>query len=305
MTYHRLETKEGDRFYREAGAGEPIVLLHCSSGSSGAWTPVMNHLGQDYRVLVPDLLGYGRTEPWPRDAPLGLDAELGVVEALLDVAGRPAHLVGHSYGGTVALRAARRFPRQVASLTLIEPVAFHLLRHADEPDGWREIAALAERHVALVGEGRDAAAAEAFVTYWMGPKAGQQMPDAARDSAVRTAAKVAAEWRLMFAAEDDRDAIARDRRSDAAHLRRAHPHAGTAGGRGPPPSPAPRPAPRDCRRRSHEPADASGKHCRGYPAPCGFHKSPTSLGRMTVPAIELLLARQGARGRSHRKSGWA
>jgi pimeloyl-ACP methyl ester carboxylesterase len=208
MTYHRLETKEGDRFYREAGAGEPIVLLHCSSGSSGAWVPVMNHLGQDYRVLAPDLLGYGRTAPWPRDAPLGLDAELGVVEALLDVAGRLAHLVGHSYGGTVALRAARRFPRQVASLTLIEPVAFHLLRRADEPDGWREIAALAERHEALVGEGRDAAAAEAFVTYWMGPKAGQQISDAARDSAVRTAAKVAAEWRLMFAAEDDRDAIA-------------------------------------------------------------------------------------------------
>jgi pimeloyl-ACP methyl ester carboxylesterase len=207
MTYHRLETKEGDRFYREVGAGEPIVLLHCSSGSSGAWAPVMNHLGQDYRVLAPDLLGYGRTAPWPRDALLAPDAELGVVGALLDVAVRPAHLVGHSYGGTVALRAARRFPR-VASLTLIEPVAFHLLRRANEPDGWREIAALAERHVALVGEGRDAAAAEAFVTYWTGPKAWQQMLDAARDSAVRTAAKVAAEWRLMFAAEDDLDAIA-------------------------------------------------------------------------------------------------
>jgi pimeloyl-ACP methyl ester carboxylesterase len=208
MTYHRLETIEGDRFYREAGAGEPIVLLHCSSGSSGAWAPVMNHLGQDYRVLAPDLLGYGRNAPWPRGAPLGADAELGVVEALLDVAGRPTHLVGHSYGGTVALNAARRYPRRVASLTLIEPVAFHLLRRADEPDGWREIAALAERHLALVGEGRDAAAAEAFVTYWTGPQAWQQMPDAARDSAVRTAAKVAAEWRLMFAAEDDLEAIA-------------------------------------------------------------------------------------------------
>jgi pimeloyl-ACP methyl ester carboxylesterase len=114
---------------------------------------------------------------------------------------------GNSYGGTVALNAARRFPRQVASLTLIEPVAFHLLRHADEPDGWREIAALAVRHLALVGEGRDAAAAEAFVTYWTGRKGWQQMPDAARDNAVRAAAKVAAEWRLMFASEDDRDAI--------------------------------------------------------------------------------------------------
>jgi len=176
MTYHRLETTEGDRFYREAGAREPIVLLHCSSGSSGAWMPVVNHLAQDYRVLAPDLLGYGRSAPWPRDALLRPDAELGIVEALLNGAGRAAHLVGHSYGGTVALRAARCFPRQVANLTLIEPVAFNLLRRADEPDGWREIAALAERHLALVGEGRDAAAAEAFVTYWTGPKAWHQMP---------------------------------------------------------------------------------------------------------------------------------
>jgi pimeloyl-ACP methyl ester carboxylesterase len=208
MTYHRLETKEGDHFYREAGAGEPIVLLHCSSGSSGTWAAIMNLLGQDYRVLAPDLLGYGRSAPWPRNAQLGPVDELGVVEALLEVVGGPAHLVGHSYGGTVALTAAGRFPREVASLTLIEPVAFHLLRRADEPDGWREIAALAERHLALVGEGRDTAAAEAFMSYWAGPKAWQQMPDAARDSVVRTAAKVAAEWRLMFAAEDDRDAIA-------------------------------------------------------------------------------------------------
>src|SRR6516225_1212976 len=203
MTYHRLETREGDRFYREAGAGEPIVFLHCSAGSSGAWVPVMTELGRDYRVLAPDLLGYGRSAPWPRDVPLASDGELGVLEALLDVIGRPVHVVGHSYGGTVALSAAQRFPLRVASLTLIEPVAFHLLRRADERDGWREIAALAERYLALIREGQDAAAAEAFVTYWTGPKAWQQMPGAARDSAVRSAAKVAAEWLLMFATEDN------------------------------------------------------------------------------------------------------
>jgi len=207
MTYRRLETREGDRFYREAGAGEPVVFLHCSSGSSGAWAPVMEHLAPGYRLLAPDLLGYGRNAPWPRKAALAPDGELGVVEALLDVAGQPVHLVGHSYGGTVALSAASRFPRRVASLTLIEPVAFQLLRGADELDGWREIAALAERHLALVSQGLDAAAAEAFVTYWTGPKAWQRMPDAARDSAVQSAVKVAAEWLLMFAAENDLDAI--------------------------------------------------------------------------------------------------
>jgi pimeloyl-ACP methyl ester carboxylesterase len=209
MTYHRLETKEGARFYREAGVGEPVLLLHGSSGSSGAWLSAMEHLSRGYRALAPDLLGYGRSAPWPRDAAVAPEAELGVVQALLDVAGRPVHLVGHSYGGTVAINAARRFPKHVASLTLIEPVAFQLLRRANEPDGWGEVKALAERHLALVGEGQDAAAAEAFVAYWMGPKACQQMSDAARDNAVRTAAKVAAKWRLMFVAEDDLEVIAR------------------------------------------------------------------------------------------------
>src|SRR5262249_4213097 len=106
------------------------------------------------------------------------------------------------------LSAARRFSGKVASLTLIEPVAFQLLRRADQPDGWREVANLAARHVALVDEGRDTAAAEAFVAYWVGSKAWGDMPDAARDSAVRTAAKVAAEWRLMLATEDDPEAVA-------------------------------------------------------------------------------------------------
>jgi pimeloyl-ACP methyl ester carboxylesterase len=207
MTYHRLKTKEGDRFYREAGAGEPVLLLHCSSGSSGAWLPVMEHLSRDYRALAPDLLGYGRSAPWSRDAVLLPGAELGVIRALLDVVRRPAHLVGHSYGGTVALDAARRFPEHVASLSLIEPVAFHLLRRADEPDG-REVRTLAEHYLALLDVGQDAAAAEAFVDYWTGPKAWQQMAEAVRDNAVRSAAKVAAEWRLMLATAADLETIA-------------------------------------------------------------------------------------------------
>lgn len=208
MTYHCLRTKEGERFFREAGVGAPVVLLHCSAGSSAAWLPVMNDLCRDYRLLAPDLLGYGRGAPWPAGKVLLQDEELGFVDALLALAGRPVHLVGHSYGGAIALRAAIRFAPQIASLTLIEPVAFHLLRQAGAPDGWGEIAALAERHVGLAVEGRDAAAADMFLSYWMGAQAAQ-LPEASRDTAVRTAAKVAAEWQLMFAMADDRDALAR------------------------------------------------------------------------------------------------
>jgi pimeloyl-ACP methyl ester carboxylesterase len=208
MTYRELQTKDGQRFYLEAGAGEPIVLLHCSAGASGAWMPVIGHLGPNFRALAPDLLGYGRSAPWPRGGALRTDSELVAVEALLDAVGRPVHLVGHSYGGTVAINAARRLAQRVASLTLIEPVAFHLLRHGDEPDGWREIAALAERHVALVSEGRDAEAAEAFTRYWMGRAAWQRMAEAARAGIARTMPKVAAEWQLMLAAEPDLETVA-------------------------------------------------------------------------------------------------
>lgn len=209
MTCRHLQTKNGRCFYLEAGAGEAIVLLHCSAGNGGAWIPVIDQLGPGLHALAPDLRGYGLNAAWPRGAPLRREDEIGVVEALLDAAGQRVHLVGHSYGGTVAINAVQRFPHRVASLTLIEPVALHLLRRADEPQGWREIVTLAERHLASVAAGRDAEAAEAFTSYWSGQSAWQQMPEAGRDSIVRTMPKVAAEWQLMLAAEDNLEAVAR------------------------------------------------------------------------------------------------
>jgi pimeloyl-ACP methyl ester carboxylesterase len=88
MSHKSLEIRDRRNFYLDEGTGEPIVLLHCSSGSSSAWKPVIARLSEDYRALAPDLLGYGRNATWPRGAVLRLDDELAVVEALLDLAGR-------------------------------------------------------------------------------------------------------------------------------------------------------------------------------------------------------------------------
>src|SRR5262249_60023903 len=63
-------------------------------------------------------------------------------------------------------------------------------------------------HIALTAQGHDIEASRAFITYWMGSAAWQQMPAAVRDSIIRTMPKVAAEWRLMFALHDDLDTIA-------------------------------------------------------------------------------------------------
>jgi pimeloyl-ACP methyl ester carboxylesterase len=209
MTYHSVETENrGTCFYLDTGSGTPVLLLHCGSGSGDAWMPVIKNLGQNYRALAPDLLGYGRNSPWPVDATLTLESELQAIEPLLDVASEPIHLVGHSYGGAIALAAAQRHPGRIASMTLIEPVAFQLLREADETDSWREIVSLAERHIALVAEGKHAEAAGLFMGYWIGPAAWQSLHDIVRNNIIQTMPKTAAEWKMMLAMESDLRSIA-------------------------------------------------------------------------------------------------
>jgi pimeloyl-ACP methyl ester carboxylesterase len=159
-------------------------------------------------VLVPDLLGYGRTTGWSPGQRLGVDDEFRLIEALLDRLGQPAHVVGHSYGGAVAIDAARRFGDRIASVAAIEPVAFHLLRLGAEPDTWREIAHIAHRHINFVAAGRDVEAAEAFVGYWVGYGAFGHLPEPMRAAVIAAMPKVAAEWQLMFAAEQGLAAIA-------------------------------------------------------------------------------------------------
>jgi pimeloyl-ACP methyl ester carboxylesterase len=208
MSDNHPETRTDGLFYDEAGGGTPIVLLHCGAGSSSNWGAVSEDLSTTYRILAPDLLGYGRNQPWPRDADLTRDSELVNVAALFDIAGEPVHLVGHSYGGTVAINAAKRFPERIASLTLIEPVAFQLLKAAGRPDEWGEIVELANRHLALTAEGRDMEAAEAFITYWTTTSTWRHISAAMRENIARTMTKIAAEWRLMFRVENDLGQIA-------------------------------------------------------------------------------------------------
>jgi pimeloyl-ACP methyl ester carboxylesterase len=73
------------------------------------------------------LIGYTDGPPWSADRPLTLDEEAAWIERWIDGAGAPVHLVGHSYGGAVALKVAQRRPERVRSLILYEPVLFRLL----------------------------------------------------------------------------------------------------------------------------------------------------------------------------------
>src|SRR5262245_54736643 len=120
----------------ETGRGETVVLLHASASSGAQWRSLTDVLQGRWHVLAPDFHGYGRTDPRPEPALPGVGDDAALVDAILGQSTGRFHLVGHSYGGAVALRLAADRPTRLLSLTLIEPVAFHLLGRA--PDGTRE-----------------------------------------------------------------------------------------------------------------------------------------------------------------------
>ena len=150
--------------YLELGNGEPVVLLHSSGSSSAQWRALAERLGDRYRVIAPDLYGYGGTAHWPGGRPFHLECEAEIVLALLERVNDRAHLVGHSYGGAVALHVAGSRCDLLRSLTLIEPVAFNLLRKSDAP-ALTEITDVAQSVARAVACGEYVAGFGRFVDY--------------------------------------------------------------------------------------------------------------------------------------------
>lgn len=111
-----------------AGRGIPVVALHCSGAQGQAFRGLLPVMDQEFCLTCPDLYGYGRSESLPEPQRLSLEDDADLVADLLRRFDRPVHLVGHGYGGAVALQVAADYNRYVASLSLYEPTSFHLLK---------------------------------------------------------------------------------------------------------------------------------------------------------------------------------
>lgn len=168
---------------RVEGTGEPVLLLHSAGFSGSQWAKLAAALKDRYRVIVPDLHGYGDSSPWPSKEKFSHEQDVEFLARYLDGLRDPAHIVGHSYGAFVALQLALRRPVRLRSLALFDPVAFGVLRSAGHARGTMDIEKASSALAGpLVSEqtGGDETWVRSFIDYWNGAGSFDAMPEAKR-----------------------------------------------------------------------------------------------------------------------------
>ena len=179
---------------------ETVIALHCSGSGAGQWRALAEALAPQAALVAPEQYGTVSAGPWPGTKAFSLADEAQHIIGLLDDAAQPVHLVGHSYGGGVALHAALARPDAVASVSLYEPSAFYLLRAAG-PAAAKELAEI-EGIVADVREGIATgnydAAMRSFIDYWCGLGAWQGMKPNLKDALLRWSPKALLDFHALL-----------------------------------------------------------------------------------------------------------
>jgi pimeloyl-ACP methyl ester carboxylesterase len=189
----------------------PVIALHCSGAGAGQWRQLGETLGPAYTLFAPEHYGCERTGPWTGTHAFTLADEAVRTIDLVDRCRGQVHIVGHSYGGGVALHVALARPERIASLALYEPSAFHLLKALGDKGG----AALAEilRIARETGEGVIAGdyarAVAAFVEYWGGEGAWAALRPSVQAALIRWVCKAPLDFRALIEEPTQLSAYAR------------------------------------------------------------------------------------------------
>ena len=158
-----------------------VICLHASGGSGAQWRVLDNALRPAFRVLTPDLHGHGDAPAWAGARRDIVGADAARVAAIAASVNGDVHLVGHSYGGAIALRVARDHPSLIKSVAVYEPVVLRAL--FDYNPNHRSAAEVVEIARAIrrdLNGGDRMRAAHRFLRYWSGEGAWARLADERR-----------------------------------------------------------------------------------------------------------------------------
>ncbi len=184
--------------FAETGKGPVLLFLPGSYSTVAAWRPVQRLLKPGLRLVTTSLCGYGNSADTRTRGDAGMQHEVQLVEAVARHVGQPVHLVGHSFGATVALATALAGRVPVLSLSLFEANPMDIIREQDGGDLYRHTLRVSLDFEAAVDAGEPDAPAR-IIDFWGGAGAFAGMPEAVREYCRKTARVNVLDWRCDFA----------------------------------------------------------------------------------------------------------
>ena len=154
--------------FSDEGTGPPVILLHSSGTGREQWRRLTNQLRNRYRMIAVNLMGYGETSTWPVGRTQSLADQATLVATVADSVEGNIRLVGHSFGGAVAMKSALALGARVDRLVLFEPNTFYLLALHGYDAADAEIRAVRDHFKAHGEVGDWEAVAANFIDHWNG-----------------------------------------------------------------------------------------------------------------------------------------
>jgi pimeloyl-ACP methyl ester carboxylesterase len=178
----------------EAGSGPTVLLVHSSVAGARQWRQLVSDLEDRFHLIAVNLFGYGRTPAWSGRSTQKLEDQARLVEAIAPKGDRKFSLIGHSFGGSVAMKAAAKLGACVDKLILLEPNPFYLLEQHGRHEAFGESVGLRDCVKNNGKADRWPIAAERFANYWGGDGTWAAMPDERRATFVEAMKPNFHEW---------------------------------------------------------------------------------------------------------------
>jgi pimeloyl-ACP methyl ester carboxylesterase len=192
-----IEEERGCVDYDEIGAGPTIVLVPGSCSTGAAWRPVIAAWENQFRCVTTSLLGYGGTVERRTTCDPSVSHEADALESVIRRAGGPVHLVGHSFGGLVALAVALRNRVPLASLAILEAPAVEVLRDDRDDQHYRAFRRMTDSYFAAF-DGGNVEAIAAMIDFYGGAGTFASWPPRVRAYAVETTPVNILDWASAF-----------------------------------------------------------------------------------------------------------
>ena len=193
-----IDDPRGSIDFDETGSGPTVVLVPGSCSTGAAWRPIMAEWGGRFRCITTSLLGYGGTAERRDPKAPSIEPEIDVIEAVIRRAGGPVHLVGHSFGGSVALATALRKQAAIASLSIIEAPVAPILRDLGEDAHYASFRRMTDTYFASHARGEPEAVAK-MIDFYGGAGTFASWPPRLRAYAIETAQVNIVDWSCGYA----------------------------------------------------------------------------------------------------------